>query len=107
MAKEKEPGLLQSMKESISNAVEAVRDTKVAQIAGKVWDEMQPAFEAGAHEAASALFRGDAFVMYPQAQKENGQGHDTMADVKAAAKERQQAREMGRDGPEQDRGNER
>ncbi len=34
----KEPGLLQSMKESISNAVEAVRDTKVAQIAGKVWD---------------------------------------------------------------------
>jgi hypothetical protein len=112
MAREKEPGLLQSMKESISNAVEAVRDTKVAQIAGKVWDELQPAFEAGAHEAASALFRGDAFVMYPQAQKENGQQITTMAGLKAAAHEMSQEMENGRDGhensgPEQDRSNER
>ncbi len=67
---------------------------------------MQPAFEAGAHEAASALFRGHAFVMYPQAQKENG--ITTMAGLKAAAHEMSQ--EMGRDdrnGPEQDRSNER
>jgi L-serine deaminase len=96
------------MKESISNAVEAVRDTKVAQIAGKVWDEMQPAFEAGAHEAASALFRGDAFVMYPQAKNENS--ITTMAGLKAAAHEMSQEMENGRDdrnGPEQDRSNER
>jgi hypothetical protein len=38
---------------------------------------------------------------------DNRRDHDTMADIKAKAKERQQERENGRDGHEKDRGVER
>jgi hypothetical protein len=69
-------------------------------LAGKMWDGLQPAFEAGAHEMASALFRGDAFVMYPRTEKGVEQGPTTMDGLRSAAMEKQQEMQKGMDGPQ-------
>jgi len=34
-------------------------------VLGQAWDGVAPLGNQGLHEAASALFRGDAYVMYP------------------------------------------
>ncbi len=53
------------------------------EMGGKVWDGLTPVVEHGSHEMASALFRGDGFVMYPrntkEAQHQEGQGMDVHA----------------------------
>ena len=98
MAKEEEKtGTLAAIKQS----VEAVRNNGavkfIGKVAGKVWDELQPAFEAGAHEAASLLYRGDAFVMYPQSQQGNEQPTG-MAALYAAASEKEKEQAKGMEG---------
>ena len=49
-------------------------------VLGAIWDELKGPVMAGNHELASALFRGDAFVMYshPETGQTNvqGQQHD-------------------------------
>ena len=60
-----QPSLVQSIREAAS---------PLKEIGGKIWDSLTPTFDHGAHEMASALFRGDAFVMYPRTnQAENQQ----------------------------------
>jgi len=52
-------------------------DAGLKDVLGKVWDVMAPAGAHGAHELASALFRGDGFVLYQHQQNTNeqDQGH--------------------------------
>jgi hypothetical protein len=45
------------------------------EIGGKMWDAMTPTFDHGAHEMAAALFRGDAFVMYPRTNQAERPDH--------------------------------
>jgi hypothetical protein len=60
-----QPSLVQSIREAA---------IPLKEIGGKIWDSLTPTFDHGAHEMASALFRGDAFVMYPRTnQAENQQ----------------------------------
>ncbi len=58
------PSLVESIREAASS---------LKQIGGKIWDSLTPTFEHGAHEMASALFRGDAFVMYPRTNQAESQ----------------------------------
>jgi hypothetical protein len=57
-----------SLVESIREAMPSLRE-----MGGKIWDGLTPTFEHGAHEMASALFRGDAFVMYPRTNQAESQ----------------------------------
>ncbi len=57
-----------SLVESIREAASALKE-----IGGKIWDGLTPTFDHGAHEMASALFRGDAFVMYPRTNQAESQ----------------------------------
>jgi hypothetical protein len=59
-----EPSLVESIREAASSLKE---------IGGKIWDGLTPTFDHGAHEMASALFRGDAFVMYPRTNQAESQ----------------------------------
>ena len=87
MAKEQQKDDVAQLKEgggmisAIKEGVDTIRNSTLGRVAGKVWDEMAPAVEAGAHEAASLLYRGDAFVMYPHAGKDD-KGKDSVEDLK-------------------------
>lgn len=59
-----QPSLVESIREAAS---------PLKQIGGKIWDSLTPTFEHGAHELASAIFRGDGYVMYPRNDQGNGQ----------------------------------
>jgi hypothetical protein len=59
-----QPSLVESIREAASSLKE---------IGGKIWDGLTPTFDHGAHEMASALFRGDAFVMYPRTNQAESQ----------------------------------
>ena len=58
--------------------VESIRSAAASlkEVGGKIWDALTPTFEHGAHEAASLLFRGDAFVMYPKNNHDKVSEHD-------------------------------
>jgi len=68
----------------------APTDTGIARFLKEIGAELKHQAEAGSHEMAAALFRGDAFVMYPHAGKEaegGVHGPDSMAGLKAMAEE--------------------
>lgn len=84
-----EPGLASTLKE----------------IGGKIWDAATPMVEHGSHEMASALFRGDAFVMYPRTanggQSHEGQGLEQMLEqAKEQPQQEAQQQEQSRGGRE-------
>jgi L-lactate utilization protein LutC len=64
-AEEKKPGLLESLKQ-------AARQT-ASRMVSEIGAELVNQAAHGAHEAASALFRGDGFVMYPRGSQRNDQ----------------------------------
>jgi hypothetical protein len=84
-------------------------------MAGKLGDEitLKGMFDHGRTELAAALLRhSDGHVMYMRDQQGPEQAHDTMDSLRAAAQEKSQEMEKGRDGPERsgpdhDRGMER
>ncbi len=53
---------------AVQAAMEGVKEVGgiLKEIGGKLWDAMTPIVDHGAHEAAAALFRGDAYIMYPK-----------------------------------------
>jgi hypothetical protein len=61
------PGLLASLKRT------AKANLSPGKILGDIGAELTNQVAHGAHEAASALFRGDGFVMYPRAAQRNDQ----------------------------------
>ncbi len=63
-----QPSLVESIREAASSLKE---------IGGKIWDSLTPTFEHGAHELASAMFRGDGYVMYPRNSQANGQQQES------------------------------
>ncbi len=63
-----EPSLVESIREAASSLKE---------VGGKIWDSLTPTFEHGAHELASAMFRGDGYVMYPRTDQGNGQQQES------------------------------
>jgi hypothetical protein len=63
-----QPSLVESIREAASSLKE---------VGGKIWDSLTPAFEHGAHELASAMFRGDGYVMYPRNGQANGQQQES------------------------------
>jgi len=74
-----QPGLVEFIREAASSLKE---------FGGKIWDGLTPTFDHGAHEMASALFRGDAFVMYPRTNQAESQ-------QQAAQQEPQQEQSRG------------
>ena len=59
----------QSREPSLAELFTAGLD-KAREIGGEIWDGAKPMFDKGRDEIASALFRGDAFVMYGSHSKE-------------------------------------
>jgi hypothetical protein len=66
--------------ERIKDGKEALQETikenlSLSKILGDLWKEGKEQLAHGAHELASALFRGDAFVMYPRTNHDKGAEH--------------------------------
>ncbi|HWG46394.1 MAG TPA: hypothetical protein VN688_26770 [Gemmataceae bacterium] len=64
----------------------------LSKILGDIGEELTQQAVAGAHEMASALFRGDAFVMYPRTNQAEEPDHGLT--------QQEQQQEQGRDGRE-------
>ncbi len=61
------------------------------EMGGKVWDGLTPVVEHGSHELASALFRGEGFVLYPrnkEAQSLEGPGLEQAQDGQEQERDR-------------------
>jgi hypothetical protein len=77
-----------------SKLVETIREAAASlkDIGGKIWDGVTPSFEHGAHEMASALFRGDAFVMYPRTNQAEGQQQESQHEQQRPEQQQEQSR---------------
>jgi hypothetical protein len=67
-----QPTLLESIKEGVQAIAPGL---SLSKILGDVGAEMKEQAAHGAHEMAAALFRGDAFVMYPRTNQAEGPDH--------------------------------
>ena len=65
VVKEGEPpmGAIEAMKEGIQAVAPGL---SLSKILGDIGQELKEQLAHGSHEMAAALFRGDAFVMYPR-----------------------------------------
>ena len=58
---------IKAMAETVKDGIQAVAPgLSLSKILSDVGTELKEQASAGSHEFASALFRGDAFVMYPR-----------------------------------------
>ncbi len=85
------PGLMESIKEA---------GAALRQAGGAIWDAGKPMFDHGRTEAAAALFRGDAHVMYMKgtgSEQEQGQaqGKDVEPTKQPEAQQQQDRGGMG------------
>lgn len=61
---------------SLVESIQAVfPGLSLSKILGDIGEELTQQAAAGAHEMASALFRGDAFVMYPRTNQAEEPDH--------------------------------
>jgi hypothetical protein len=78
-----QPTVLESLRESILSVAPGLSLDKIVSDIGA---ELRHLGAQGSHEVASALFRGDAFVMYPHAGKE-AEGHGVHGESQAPQQE--------------------
>ena len=86
-----EASLFEAGREALASILGPVRNA-----AGKVWDELAPAFDHGRSEAAAALFTGSAYVMYQKGPLQE-QGQDQPLHGPAAEAQKELERELERD----------
>jgi hypothetical protein len=67
-----QPNLLESIKEGVQAAAPGL---SLSKILGDIGAELKNQAAHGSHEMAAALFRGDAFVMYPRTNQADGPDH--------------------------------
>lgn len=67
-----QPNLLESIKEGVQTAAPGLSMSKIL---GDIGAELKNQAAHGSHEMAAALFRGDAFVMYPRTNQADGPDH--------------------------------
>ncbi len=78
--------------EAIREGVQAVAPgLSLSKILGDIGAELKQQAAHGAHELTAALFRGDAFVMYPRTNQAEGPDHGLTPE---AQQHEQQGREM-------------
>jgi hypothetical protein len=70
--KDERPGLPETQREGIQAILPGLSLSKILHDVGK---ELKEQAVMGSHELASALFRGDGFVMYPRTNHDNGVDH--------------------------------
>src|SRR5271165_1648623 len=69
---EKSMGPIEAMKERVQAIAPGL---SLSKILGDIGAELKDQAAHGAHELAAALFRGDAFVMYPRTNQADGPDH--------------------------------
>ncbi len=65
-------GALEAAKEGIQAVAPGL---SLSKILGDIGNEVSQQISHGSHEMAAALFRGDAFVMYPRTNQADGPDH--------------------------------
>ena len=86
-----QPTLLESIKEGVQAAAPGL---SLSKILGDIGAELKNQAAHGSHEMAAALFRGDAFVMYPRTNQADGPAHG-MPDMQHGLPEMQQEQSRG------------
>lgn len=88
---EREPavGTMAAVKEGIQAVAPGL---SLSQILNDVGAELKQQLAHGSHEMAAALFRGDAFVMYPREGKEAGSLHGLPEQAQQQDMQREQER---------------
>src|SRR5947209_4560148 len=75
--------------EAIKEGIQAVAPgLSLSNILHDIGSELKQQAAHGAHEMASALFRGDAFVMYPRTNQAEGLDHGVSQDTQQQEQDR-------------------
>ena len=85
-------GAIEATVEGVKEGVQAFAPgLTLSKILGDIGTELKEQAQHGAHELASALFRGDGFVMYPRQNQTEGPEHGLSQEVQ---QEQSRGREM-------------
>lgn len=95
MSMEKFKELLGDIGAELGNRVTEAKEM-LGTMKDEIGAELKHQAEAGSHELAAALFRGDGFVMYPHAGKE-AEGHGLPAEAVKAPEVQQEMERGGRE----------
>ena len=82
-------GTLEAIKEGVQSVAPGL---SLSKILNDVGSELEQQLKHGSHELASAIFRGDSFVMYPREGKEAGSLHGLPEQAQQQEMQREQAR---------------
>jgi hypothetical protein len=77
-AGEKPTGVIEAIREGVQAVAPGL---SLSNIFSDIKWELKDQLAHGAHELASALFRGDPFVMYPRTNQADKPGHDQSRDT--------------------------